>query len=348
MKNDMLTVTLIKPGEFAVTREPIPVPGPGEVLVKVAYVGVCGSDWTIFKGLHPYAISPLIMGHEFSGTVAACGEGASLPIRTRVAVIPHLVCGACDACASQTYNFCEQLRCTGAEAHGAHREYIAMPKEMVLPVPDGMDLVEAAMLEPACVAYHGARRAPITPDTTALIVGAGPIGNYCMQSVKALGAKRVIVADVDETRLALAEKMGADATLNVREAPLSEGLARLPGGGKAVDVFYDCVGEKGLVLNQILKIARRGSEVVVIGVLQKGYELPNLPDFVQHELRLSGTTMYTPRDYRGMMRLMSEGKVRSDSLITHRWKLKQVPEVFDFIASRREPFFKMLIEVEEP
>jgi 2-desacetyl-2-hydroxyethyl bacteriochlorophyllide A dehydrogenase len=344
----MLKATLIAPEKIVVGECGVPCPAENQVLIKVERIGVCGSDPTIYFGRHPYVKYPVVMGHEFAGTVAALGENVNSPsVGTRVAVIPHLVCGECEACKNEIYNFCESLRCTGAEADGAHCEYIAMPKEMVLPIPDIMSMDDAAIVEPACVAYHAAKRGEIKPDDIVLIIGAGPIGNFCMQSCKALGAKKVYVADLDSERLELALSLGADGVIDVSKESLDDGLERLCGDkkGKMIDVFFDCVGEKGRVFNDILRIARRGTRVVMVGVLQNGYDIPLLPDFVQHELRLSGTTMYTPQDYREMIDLMGEGKISTNGMITHYFDLAQIIEVFDMIAARKEKFFKMIFKV---
>ena len=344
----MLKITLVEPQKLVVGEGEIPVPKKGEVLIRVKRIGVCGSDPTIFFGRHPYVSYPLVMGHEFSGTIEQLGEGVeNLQTGMRVTVIPHLVCGECEACKKQLYNFCEELRCTGAEADGAYCEYIAMPQEMVIPIPDTMTLEEAALVEPACVAYHGAKRGEITPEDTVLIIGAGPIGNFCMQSCKALGAKKVFIADMDGERLALAESLGADGIINVSQESLEDGLKRLCGGHKCVDVFYDCVGEKGTVLNNILSLARRGTRVVVVGVLQNGYNIPLLPDFVQHELRLSGTTMYTPKDYHEMIDHLGNKRIRTDGIITHHFPLRDVISVYDMISARKEKFFKIMLTLDD-
>jgi len=128
---------------------------------------------------------------------------------------------------------------------------------------------------------------------------------------------------------------------------VKDGLDRLVGGPKEIDVFYDCVGEKGRVFDQILQMARRGTRIVIIGVLQNGYDVPYLPDFVQHELRLSGTTMYVPQDYREMIQLMGEGKIKTDGMLTHYYKLKDIKTVFDMIEKREEKFFKIMLTVND-
>ena len=340
----MIRVMLTKPGEFEIDEAEKPTPGKDEVLIKVERCGVCGSDPTIYRGLHPYAKKSLIMGHEFAGTVEQLGENVThLKKGVRVTVIPHVVCGKCKPCLSETYNFCEELKCMGAEADGAHVGYVNVDAKMALPIPDNMSMEDAAMIEPACVSYHGAKRGEVKPGDTALVVGAGPIGIFAMQSCKVLGADKVIIADFDETRLVLATALGADGTINVGKETLSEGLTRLLGNPKDVDVFFDCVGEKGVVFNEILKIARRGTRIVMIGVLQSVYHVPLLPDFVQHELRISGTTMYVPQDFREMIQLMSEGKISTKGMITHYAKLSGIKEVFKMIDSRKEPYLKIML-----
>jgi len=342
----MRVATLTAPENIVFGEAEIPSPQPGEVLIKVERVGVCGSDPTIYFGKHPYVSYPVIMGHEISGTVCGAGEGVDNPANgTEVTVIPHLVCGRCRPCREKIYNFCEELRCIGAEADGAYREYIAMPAEMALPLPGGMTLDDAAMVEPACVSYHAAKRGEITADDIALIIGAGPIGNFCMQSVKALGAKRAYIADVDAGRLDMAVAHGADGIIDVSEETLEDGLSRLCGGHKNVDVFFDCVGGNGGVFNDILRLARRGARVVVVGVLQNAYDIPLLPDFVQHELRLSGTTMYTPADYRDMLRLMGGKTIRTDGMITHYFDFGQIIDVYKAIANRGFKYFKIMLKV---
>jgi len=330
--------------ELIIGQAERPSPGKGEILLKVERCGVCGSDPTIYRGLHPYAKKPLVMGHEFSGIIEELGENVThLKKGMRVTVIPHVVCGKCKPCQTGTYNFCEELKCMGAEADGAHVNFVNVDAKMVLPIPETMTMDDAAMVEPACVAYHGAKRGEIKPEDVALVVGAGPIGIFAMQSCKVLGARKVIIADLDEWRLELAKKLGADGIINVAKETIEQGLERILGNAKDVDVFYDCVGEKGKVFDEILKIARRGTRIVIIGVLQNEFNIPHLPDFVQHELRISGTTMYVPQDYKEMIDLMGKGKISTKGMITHYFSIEEITEVFDMIESRKEPYFKIML-----
>lgn len=342
----MRKIVLEAPYKMTLTECEAPTPAPGEVCIKVKRIGICGSDPTIYRGLHPYVSYPLVPGHEISGVIDSVGEGVpESRIGERVTVIPHLVCKQCDMCDKKIYNFCEELRCTGAEADGAMCDYFCISSEMALAIPDEMNIDDAALVEPACVAYHGAKRASLTPDDVVLIVGAGPIGVFCLQSCFALGAKAVYIADMDAERLEIAKSLGATGVIDCSKESLEDGLARL--GAEKITVYYDCVGEKGIVMNNILKIAHRGSRVVIIGVLQNEYVVPLLPDFVQHELSLFGTTMYVPTDYMEMIDLMSKGKVTTKGMISHRFTLEEIPAVLDMIDKRKEKTFKVLIDVND-
>ncbi len=342
----MRKIVLEAPYKMKLVECEQPTPQKGEVKIAVKRIGICGSDPTIYRGLHPYVSYPLVPGHEISGVIAEVGEGVSSDrIGERVTVIPHLVCGECDVCKTHTYNFCEKLRCTGAEADGAMCDYFCISSEMAIKIPDEMSIDDAALVEPACVAYHGAKRANPTSADKVLVVGAGPIGIFCMQSCFALGAKKVYIADMDAERLKLAESLGATGTIDVSKEDLAAGLKRL--GEEKITVYYDCVGEKGTVMNNILSIAHRGSRIVIIGVLQNGYNIPKLPDFVQHELSIYGTTMYVPTDYVEMIDLISRGVVKTAGMISHRFSLEEIPAVLDMIDKRREKTFKVLIDVDK-
>ncbi len=345
---NMRRVVLEKPYTFKIITDEVPEPKADEVRIIVQRIGVCGSDPTIYRGLHPYVSYPVTLGHEISGVIDAVGSNVSEKrIGKRVTIIPHLVCGKCEPCAQKKYNFCEDLKCTGAEADGAHCDYFCISSEMAIDIPDKMNIDDAALVEPACVAYHGAKRGNLTCNDRVLVIGAGPIGVFCMQSCFALGAKEVYISDMDASRLEIAKSLGATGVIDVSKTDLSKGLDELCGGSKNIDVYYDCVGEKGYVLNNIISVAKRGSRVVVIGVLQNEYIIPKLPDFVQHELSLSGTTMYVPTDYYEMIDLMSRGIIKTKGIISHRFTLEQIPEVLDLLDKKKEKTFKILINVND-
>jgi L-iditol 2-dehydrogenase len=170
---------------------------------------------------------------------------------------------------------------------------------------------------------------------------------FTMQAVKAIGAASVLMADKDADRLTLAQSLGASGTIDVSNETLDAGLDHLAGGGDKIDLFMDCVGFGGEVLSEIIRVARRGVRVVVAGVLEPGCKVPHLPDFVEHELTMIGSTMYVPQDFRDVIDLMAEGKVRTDGMITHSAPLSRVGDVYRMIDSRGEKFFKIILRAHE-
>lgn len=344
----MLTARLEDLGRFALldASEP-PFPGPGEVKIRVASVGICGSDISAYYGRHPYISCPIVLGHEFAGVIEQVGDSAgSLKVGERCTVVPHLKCGVCPACQSGRYNHCGELKVMGAQADGAFTRYINVPAEMAIPVPDSVSTDQAALVEPGAVGYHAAKRANPTSDETVVVFGAGPIGMFTIQSVRALGARKVLIVDRDSDRLSLAAKLGVDGVIDLSAESLDEGLDRLAGGTTNVDVFMDCVGFGGDVLNEIIRVARRGVKVVVAGVLESGCKVSLLPDFVEHELTLIGSTMYVPQDFRDVLKLMAEDKISTEGMVTHSACLSDVESVYRMIDSKSEKFFKIVLRIE--
>ncbi|MDR3645082.1 MAG: alcohol dehydrogenase catalytic domain-containing protein, partial [Clostridia bacterium] len=211
-----------------------PVPQKDEVLIKVAMVGVCGTDIHAYYGRHPYIKCPIVLGHEFSGIVESTGEGVEgIKTGSKVTVIPHLGCGKCEPCLNKEYNRCEELKCIGCQATGAYAEYITVPAKVVVPMPESMSFEQGAFVEPASVAYHGVKRG-MKPGDIALIMGAGPIGIMAMQFAKELGAKMAVIADFKQNRLDLAKALGADGIINLNNEALECGLERILGSPKKV------------------------------------------------------------------------------------------------------------------
>jgi L-iditol 2-dehydrogenase len=347
MSDMMKRVVLKKPLYFELEEVPKAVAEPGEVLVKVICCGVCGSDFTIYKGKHPWAISPLVMGHEFAGIIDSVGKGVDCSrVGKRVGILPHRVCGNCYGCRQNTSNLCSNLRCMGAEAHGGHAEYVSVPANMAISIPDTLSFDEAALLEPACVAYHGLNRAGNIKGKTVCIIGAGPIGAFAVQSAVALGAAKVIVGDLDDSRLQLSAQW-AHKVFNTTNKSFVQALKENGIDSEQIDIYVDCVGLEGQVLEQILLTSRRNTSIVMIGVLRREYNIPHLPEFVQHEITLHGTTMYDHKDYEKVIMLMADKKIRIDGMITHRFKLTDIPEVLKKFSAHNESFFKIMLDVAE-
>ncbi|MDK1031214.1 MAG: alcohol dehydrogenase catalytic domain-containing protein [Planctomycetia bacterium] len=349
MAQKMKRIKLVEPGKLVTEDVDIPAPAEGEALVEVSRCGICGSDVSAFHGKHPYVRCPVIPGHEFSGTVAALGPDVddAPPVGTRVTAIPHIACGSCDACHDRRYNCCEQLKVLGAQADGAYAEYIRVPAQMLVPLPDGMSMDDAALVEPASVGCHAASRGSVGPDDNVLVIGAGPIGNFTMQCCRAHGAAKVLIADIDGSRLRLAKDLGADGIVDLGNESMAEGLDRLVGGQRNIDIFFDCVGAAGQVFDRIIQMARRGSRIVAVGVLYQDYRIPHLPDIVEHELAIAGTAMYTPADFHSVVKLIASKKIGTEGIITHHFTFDHIADAFDMIEGGKEKFFKIMLKIDE-
>ncbi|MEV6380985.1 2,3-butanediol dehydrogenase [Streptomyces sp. NPDC051773] len=256
----------------------VPRARSGEVLIEVAYCGICGSD------LHEYAdgphaipvtephpasgsTAPLVLGHEFCGTVTALGPSVTgLAVGDRVAVEPNYRCGTCSRCRAGEYNICRHFGFAGLMGDGGMAEYAAVPAYMAHRLPEAVSLEQAALFEPASVALHALRRAGATPETVA-VVGLGPVGLFCVLLAAARGVRRIVAVDVSPARLRLAGDLGATDLVDGREAGTGERILELT-GGEGVDTAFEVVGSQS-ALHTCLAATRRGGRVVLVGLAQE-------------------------------------------------------------------------------
>ncbi|MCX4697356.1 2,3-butanediol dehydrogenase [Streptomyces sp. NBC_01373] len=257
----------------------VPAPLRGEVLVEVAYCGICGSD------LHEYAdgphaipvaaphpasgaTAPLVLGHEFCGTVAALGPSVTgLAIGDRVAVEPNYRCGVCPRCRAGEYNICRHFGFAGLMGNGGMAEYAAIPAYMAHRLPETVSLEQAALFEPASVALHALRRAGTTPETMA-VVGLGPIGLLTVLLAGQRGVRRILAVDVSPARLELAAGLGATDLIDAgREGDAGERIHELT-GGEGVDAAFEVAGSE-IALRTCLAATRRGGRIVLVGLAQE-------------------------------------------------------------------------------
>ncbi len=319
-----------------------PVPGPDEVVIAVARVGICGSDLHAYHGRHPFIQLPVVPGHEFDGTVVEVGANVQgFAPGQRVTVEPSLVCGVCTNCRQGRYNICERLRVIGCQTDGALAEYLAVPAAKALPLPDSLTWDQAALLEPLAVAVHAVRVARLQPGANVLVLGAGTIGLMTLQAAKALGAGRVVITDLIERRLALALQLGAEHAVNPARVDLVQVLEETFGPPRA-DVIFECVGVAATA-REAVQVARKGTRIVLAGVFEEEVPL-NLGLVQDRELELVGTLMYAGDDFATAIRLVERGQVGVEPLITHRFPLSQAAEAFA-TADDREQALKVLVEV---
>ena len=340
----MLQQVMTEPRKIIFREIETPVPGPGQVLVRIKRIGVCGSDIHVYYGEHKGTGYPVTQGHEVSGQVAGLGEGVTqFRVGQKVTIEPQVVCGKCYPCRHGKYNLCEHLRVMGFQTTGTASEYFAVDAERVTALPDAMTYDEGAMIEPLAVTVHAAKRFAELDGAKVAILGCGPIGILLAQTVKALGAASVLITDISDYRLRLAKECGADFAVNTREKDFGEALLECFGPDKA-DVIYDCAGND-ITMGQAIRYARKGSKIVLVAVFAKEAHI-DLFTLNDHELDLDTTMMYRHEDYVDAIRLVEEGKIRLRPLMSRHFAFTDYLKAYQYIEANRETTMKVLIDVD--
>lgn len=324
---------------------PVPEPGRGEVLIRVEACGICGSDVHGFDGSTGRRIPPLVMGHEAAGTIAALGEGVhSYKVGERVTFDSLISCGECVYCKRGDLNLCDNRQVVGVSCgdyrrHGAFAEYCVVPQRVLYRLADAMTFPEAAMLEPTAVTLHAVRVTELTGGETALVVGAGMIGLLTMQVARMGGCERVFVADIDETRLELARRLGADAVFNSKDVDVPAKMLELT-GGQGVDVAFEAVGRNETV-GMAIDSTRKGGTVTLIGNITPEVTLP-LQKVVTREIRLQGSCAIAG-EYPEAIEAISSGKVQVKPLITAVDPLEEGPRWFERLYAHEPNLMKVIL-----
>lgn len=326
---------------------PEPTLGHGDVLVSVAACGICGSDVHGYDGSSGRRVPPIVMGHEAAGTIAALGTGVSgFAVGDRVTFDSTIFCGACDSCRRGNVNLCDHrqvlgVSCAEFKRAGAFAEYVAVPSRILYRLPESLSFAEAAMLEAVSVALHGVSLAAVSPGATALVLGAGMIGLLTLQVLRTAGCSRVFVADLDDTRLKLAQDAGATAVLS-SNADVVDQVIQLTGGA-GVDLAIEAVGRNETVRTSIESV-RKGGTVVLVGNVSPEVTLP-LQKVVTRQIRLQGSCA-SSGEYPRAIELLAGGAIQVKPLITAIAPLEQGPRWFERLYAREPNLMKVILTPE--
>jgi L-iditol 2-dehydrogenase len=345
----MKALLLPEYGRLEVVDVPVPVPAEDEVLVRVKACGICGSDVHGYDGSSGRRIPPIVMGHEAAGTVAAVGSRAS-DIREgdRVTFDSTIYCGQCAYCRRGEVNLCNWRQVLGVSTPeyrraGAFAEYVAVPRRIIHHVPDNIPFVEAAMVEPLAVAVHAVSLSEIKENGTALVVGAGMIGLLVLQVLRSKNCSRIYVADIDDSRLRLAEQLGATATINASKFDTATEMQRLT-STSGVDVALEAVGTTATVKSGIGSV-RKGGTVTLIGNILPNLDVP-LQVVVGRQIRLQGSAA-SAGEYPECIDMLARGAVQVKPLITAVSPLEQGPRWFERLHSREPNLMKVVLTPDE-
>jgi 2-desacetyl-2-hydroxyethyl bacteriochlorophyllide A dehydrogenase len=321
MTNGMMTVVCREPGKLALEERPLPEPKPGEVLVAIRRVGICGTDFHIYEGLHPYLEYPRVMGHELSAEVLEAPKGSAFAPGDPVLVIPYLSCGTCIACRKGKTNCCTTLRCLGVHCDGGMAERFALPEQNLYPA-EGLSLDQAAMVEFLAIGAHAVRRSRLVPGERALVVGAGPIGIGTALFARLAGAE-VTLMERQPAILDLARRLtGIDSAILADEAA-EERIAALT-GGELFDVVFDATGNAG-AMQKSVDYAASGGSYVMVGVVKDELAFSD-PDLHRKELTVYATRNATREDFDTVVAAIRAGHIPTEELNTHSCALDELPE----------------------
>ena len=344
----MRAAVLIKPGHIEMQTRPVPTPAPDEVLIRIACVGVCGSDIHYYRHgrIGDQIIkAPQCMGHEGSGYIEAVGADVTgLQLGQLVALEPNRSCGWCTQCRAGRYNLCPDVKFLGTPpVEGIYQEYYCLHFSQCFPVPDNVSPAAAAMVEPFVTGFCASRSLHPEPGHSALVIGVGSIGLGCVNMARLYGATTIIALDKLDSRLALAARQGATHTLNVTASDPLDFVHSIV-GSDGVDCVYEASGAGSEVAQLMVTAAVRNGKLSIMGIPTED-EL-SLPI---HHARRRGLTIYNVRRfancYPQAIRLVAAGKVDLDAWVTHRFPLEQVPQALELAESYSDSVVKALIEM---
>ncbi len=327
------------PGNVELTDIPTPEAGPGEVLLKLGSNTVCGTDVRIMRGEKSAGVVPgTVLGHEIAGTVVQVGEGVSeYKVGDLGVVTPVVTCGTCHNCMHGLEHFCENSSIFGYGVNGGLAEYILVPKDAVsrhnlFVAKPGTELTALSLVEPLGCVLNGLDNYKVFLGDTALILGAGPIGLLHQTVIRLNGASQIIVSDPSESRRKTAKDLGADITVD----PTSEDLMKIVKDateGRGADVVVVAIGRPQLFADA-LRLARKGGRVNAFAGFPSGATVEVEPNLIHYgEITVTGTSNSARSHTDHALRLIEQGKIPADVIVSHRYPLSQALEAIEFSTS---------------
>lgn len=328
-------------------------PKAGEVKIKVAWCGICGSDLHEYVAgpifipteNHPLtgAKAPLILGHEFTGTVVAVGPGVSnVKVGDLVAPDACQHCGECLPCRMGNYNVCEKLAFTGLMADGAFAEYVNVPAELCYVLPPNFDPQAGAVIEPLATGFKAVRLAGSLMGASVVIFGAGTIGLGTLMCVKASGAAQIIVVEMSAARKKLAKECGADIILDPKECDVVAEVKRLSPEGTGADVSFECIGNK-FTGPQAIDVLHNCGKAVIVGIFEEPSSF-NFFSLSATDKVVIGTLAYTIDDFAGVAKLLASGKIKAEPMITGKITLDEIVDKgFEELVNNKDAHIKIIV-----
>jgi len=337
----MRALALEAPGKLTITTREMPAPRPGEVLLRVRLVGLCGSDLNSFRGKNPLVTYPRILGHEIAATVEDAGDARHLlPSGTAVTLMPYTSCGRCASCQRNRPNACESNQTLGVQRDGALTEYIAAPITKI--VRGNLSLKELCLVEPLTVGFHAVARGRVTATDTVAIFGSGGVGLGDIAAASFTGATTIAI-DMDDKKLEIARKAGAQVCINSQTQDAHEALCELT-NGLGPDVVIEAIGLPQTFRMAVEEVAFTG-RVVYIGYAKEpvAYETRL---FVQKELDILGSRNALPEDFRNVVQMLEAKRFPVDDAISMTVRLEDAAQAIGQWAASPSSYSKIMVAVE--
>lgn len=318
----------------------------GQVLLKMKYVGICGSDIHIYHGQHPFvppSLFPLVQGHEGVGEIVEVGSDVNeYDIGDLVVIEPQIFCGECPQCAKGDYHICKELKVIGCQCDGMFSEYFAVEQSKICKIPHTISPTHAAMIEPLAVAVRAVRRLNDVLGKNILVLGGGTIGNLVAQVAMAFGAHSVAIVDVLQERLSIAVDacgiaFGWNPHDNV-DAYIAEAF-----GDAGADAIFECVGIEATIESAI-QLSGKGKEIVVVGVFGKQTTI-SMALIQDKEIYMKGTLMYKHEDYVAAIDLVERNLIHLDALIYKVIPFDEYPDAYKLIDDNKANALKVLVQI---
>jgi 2-desacetyl-2-hydroxyethyl bacteriochlorophyllide A dehydrogenase len=336
----MRAVLMKDKGLLEVGEIPDPRPRAGEALVKIDRAGICGSDLVTLASGRPKEL-PRVLGHEFAGTLREIEGGANYPFKPgdRVVAEPISGCGICRSCREGQYNVCSERVILGVETDGVFAQYVRVPVENLLKIPDEVPFEEAALVQPVAVAVHAFRRTAFQGGCAAAVLGAGPIGALLAMLARASGGVTVVVTEPNPFRRELMENLGFPAIDPTVEDPVAAALSHLSEGAEGFDVVFDAAGGTSS-LRQATEMTRVGGQVMMVATYHGNPDM-GIMSARKREVNMLTTRAHVFDDFRASLNLISSRQLDVRPLITNEIGLGEVPGAFDALSSDG-PMMKVL------
>ncbi|MFV0431642.1 MAG: zinc-binding dehydrogenase [Alphaproteobacteria bacterium] len=341
----MRVATMTSPHHIEISEAETPICKANEVRLHIKQIGICGSDIHVWHGQHPFTDYPIIQGHEFIGIIDAIGDnvhGEEFPMGRLATALPQMICGNCNPCQQGKYHICENLKVRGFQAHGCGQDYFVTDAKRIILLPKDFNLDQGAFVEPTAVAVHAIQRLDDIEGQNIIITGAGTIGNLIAQIAQLKGAN-VLLLDIEDNRLKIAQHCGITHVANNRDAELKE-LSQKYFGDEGFSIAIEASGAEP-ALQPIIPIIQKGGTILLVGVYPHWVSL-DMARASEHELTLKGSMMYWTQDWEQAAKYLHKD-ICIEPLITHRFAFEEWQKAYEYIDDNPQNALKVMIEVNE-